>query len=935
MLIQSAGGCVSRLNLAWGAVAIAMLLASDAAASSPPVALPTVARAMTVAKPVRQTCSRTAAGARGTAVSSYRAPESGYLSARLAGPDTSDWDLVLRDAYNRILATSESFGSHEVTQTWVHAGDRVVAQGCRQSGRASRVPLTFNLVAADLPTPGPAPALLRVQGTPAQLSTLDSLGPDVTENRGLGWADVLVSGASQLALINRAGLKHTTRIANMQTQATQSQAADARYAASVNGVSPLPSGRTTYRTYDDIQTELKALVENHPGRVRKVVIGTSYQGRELSGIEIANNVNATGDGRPIYLVLALHHAREWPSAEAAMEYATMLANSNGSDPRIAGLLKNERTVVIPLVNPDGFVSTQAAEPIDPADAIRDPSTGGEQSVQGIPPSTVESIAPPGGILSYRRKNCAGAIPNPNVPCELQWGVDPNRNYGQLWGGLGASPDPTSQAYHGPGPFSEPETQAVRDYTRTHQVTALITLHNVAALVLRPPGLHDGGLAPDETRMKQLGDAMAADAGYTSEFGFQLYDTAGTTEDYTYAAQGGYGFTIEIGPPNGSFHMPYQVGFVDEWTGNGAHGAIPGKGLREALLTAGDSAMNLADHGVIQGTAKPGATLRIRQTFDTVTSAYCKIGVDPPLTVFGGPICAPGQTGGPDSSADFFQSTLVVPGSGSFTWQVDPSTRPFVGGGAVKYSVDATPYQTDPIVGKAGDTTWPPPDPTGAGTHKDYPFTVNAADQVVEVRTSPDVQGEDYDLEVWRCGSTCGGPNDKLVGSSGQPSGMDNELVTLTPATAPPGAYYARVINYLGPSSTYHGSIAHFAGHTVVTTGHKEAYTMTCEVGGNVVDSQQVIVGRGQTADVSLCGNSAQGTSGSNQQGSTPVVIAGAPQHGVAGAKQKGRTVRPATCRTVVRAPARRHGKARGASVSKRCTTIRHTKKARPKHRRKH
>ncbi len=48
--------------------------------------------------------------------------------------------------------------------------------------------------------------------------------------------------------------------------------------------------------------------------------------------------------------------------------------------------------------------------------------------------THRSYAHPGGVLSYRRKNCDGAIPNGNVPCELQWGVDNNRNYGNLWGG---------------------------------------------------------------------------------------------------------------------------------------------------------------------------------------------------------------------------------------------------------------------------------------------------------------------------------------------------------------------------------------------------------------------------------------------------------------------------------------------------------------------
>ena len=40
--------------------------------------------------------------------------------------------------------------------------------------------------------------------------------------------------------------------------------------------------------------------------------------------------------------------------------------------------------------------------------------------------------------------------------------------------------------------------------------------------------------------------MAAENGYTSQFGFQLYDTTGTTEDWSYYSTGGLGFTFEIG-----------------------------------------------------------------------------------------------------------------------------------------------------------------------------------------------------------------------------------------------------------------------------------------------------------------------------------------------------------------------------------------------------
>ena len=171
-----------------------------------------------------------------------------------------------------------------------------------------------------------------------------------------------------------------------------------------------------------------------------------------------------------------------------MEYATMLADPNAGT-RVANLRANERTVIVPVVNVDGFVATRQDSAVDPNDnnpAGQDPNV-----------HLGEAVAPPGGILAYRRKNCDGEFPSPNVPCELQWGIDNNRNYGNLWGGPGSSQDPTSQSFHGPGPRSEPETQAVWNYARTHQVTFLMTLHNVAALVLRPPGLHDGGKAPDE------------------------------------------------------------------------------------------------------------------------------------------------------------------------------------------------------------------------------------------------------------------------------------------------------------------------------------------------------------------------------------------------------------------------------------------------------
>ncbi|MDX6718510.1 MAG: carboxypeptidase [Solirubrobacteraceae bacterium] len=634
-----------RLTLLTLAVVAGLVTAVPAGAAS----LPVLSRTLTAQK---GSCDST----------SYRAPLTGYLDVRLRG--SGDWDLRLRDAAGTTLAASRGFGGREVAQAWVRGGQRITARGCRGRGAGSSARTTFGLATVALPKLPLGPAqLLRVSGSEKQLRALESAGLDVTHAAGVGWADVIVDGAVQLATVVASGLRYSVRIADLSKSYADARSADRRYAIRVGADgTALPTGRTTYRTYDDVQNELKALVDQNAGLVRKVVFGTSYQGREISGVEIARDVSAD-DGRPVFFLMALHHAREWPSMEAAMEFAHLLVQQQG-DARIADLLARERIVILPMVNPDGFISSRGA--FDPGDTLakQDPNV-----------TLAESIAPPGGLFAYRRKNCDGEL-TPSLPCELAWGVDPNRNYGYGWGGPGSSSDVTSQSYHGPGPRSEPEVKAVWNYVRTHEVTTLLTLHNVAALVLRPPGASTAGLAPDEARMKALGDRMGAAAGYTSEYGFQLYDTTGTTEDDSYAATGGYGYTIEMGPPGGNFHMPYQTGVVDEWTGENAHAQNHG-GLREALLVAAGAAADAADHAILRGYAPAGRILRLRKHFETRTSAFCAKGVEPPVDIGLPRICLTGEKAALTLQDDL-DATTTVPAAGTYDWHIGQSTRPFVG-----------------------------------------------------------------------------------------------------------------------------------------------------------------------------------------------------------------------------------------------------------------
>jgi hypothetical protein len=699
----------------------------------------------------------------------------------------------------------------------------------------------------------------------------------VTHNVQDGHADV-IANADERAALTKNGFTYHTRIADLTAGYAKARSADASLAQA--GGASLPSGeRSTYRTYEEVQTELKALADQYPGLVKAMTLPKrSFQGRALDGIEIAADVNKSADdGRPVFLLVAMHHAREWPSVDAAMEFAWMLAKGYGSDARITNLLKTERIVVVPIINADGFVSSRKAlDPVDqlygagfnpnvdnptpdpspgendlPTDCALSPVLGGAECDVRL--SLAEAIAPPGGVFAYRRKNCDGAVPDPNVPCELQYGVDPNRNYGQLWGGNGASADRTSQSYRGTGPWSEPETQAVHEYSQRRQITNIITLHNVAALVLRPPGLQSQGFAPDEQQLKEIGDRMGDATGYTSEYGWQLYDTAGTTEDWNYAAQAAFGYTIEIGPKDGEFHMPYETGFVKQWNGDYAGN---GKGLREALLIGAETAANPTYHSVIEGKAPAGRTVRLHKGFDTSTSAYCQEEAKVPLLNYEHPIigllpyCVNPQD--PKQIADQLDTTMTVPKGGSFAWHVNPSTRPFVGEDhVIPGGISDTPASTEEFSNQEElrPSTVPAQDGDERPTSADRSFTVSDATKRLRVTLEWAGPADDYDLELYRREAD-GSLSD--VDSSGNSAGSFEEIVVEGSALKP-GEYVLRVVNYLATDQEWHAKAERYEGEPdTVIPGQKESWTLTCEDGaGKVLETQQVQVDRGQKARVAM------------------------------------------------------------------------------------
>lgn len=843
-----------RRPLAACAALIAFLLTTAAA---PAAAGEILSTELSVADAVKRSCiQRALTGGEGYAQRTITAPAPGGITARLEA-ESGDWDLGIFDAESgRRIGGSAYFGSTEIADGLVSDGQELTVQACRRTGAADTAELIVESEAFDLDAAREKTSLVRVS-TPTRdrKDELTALGLDVTEHAGDGFIEVVLHGTDDARVLRDAKFTFVTQIADLAAQGEADRAEDRRYARSVTR-STLPSGRDTYRTLEEYNEEMKLLAEANPDLVKPLVLPfETWEGRQVQGIEITNDVNAR-DGKPVFLQMGLHHAREWPSGEHAMEWAYELVNgSTDTGPvgdRVRGLLAQTRTIVVPVVNPDGFnYSRTIGAGSDPQNGRGSPNPGEEMELVNI-------VAHPG---EYRRKNCRFPDDSDGGSCTAgasaglaSTGVDPNRNYGGLWGGPGAGETPENETYRGPGPFSEPDTKNVRDLVSKRQVTTLITNHTFSDLILRPPGLQSLGPPPDEDKgYKALGDAMAAENGYLSQKGYELYDTTGTTEDWTYPATGGFGFTFEIGCvipeeadgkrigcTEGHFHPPYEE-MVKEYEGTTDRADESGDGLgnREAYFIALESTANAARHSVIEGSAPAGAVLRLKKTFMTKTSPVIRDGEETDVIEF----------------EDNLDTSMVVPGTGTFEWHINPSTRPAV---AVSSGREATGPPSDKVE-FLGSPSSPPDGAAPAATadansndplnYNDHAFVVPANGSGVDnakftVRIEWETVASDWDTRLYKDldGNGTVDAGDPEVGTSQQGT-TDFEQITFSGDDLP-GAYVLRVNNFAA-TEPYDGTVT-FQGPDPFVPAQTETWTMTCAgIDGKVAATRQVFIERGQ------------------------------------------------------------------------------------------
>ncbi|MEO8195644.1 MAG: M14 family zinc carboxypeptidase [Thermoanaerobaculia bacterium] len=374
---------------------------------------------------------------------------------------------------------------------------------------------------------GSGPWMVRAWfGDDGMIREVASWGDHLQVDRNKGFLRVLVD-AGQLARLERLGF-----FVEVDEEAT----ALVRLAESAQADWDRPDtipGFPCYRTVEETFASAQALATAHPTLATIVDIGDSWDkvtgggpaGYDLLVLKLTNS--AVVGPKPVLLVSAAIHAREYTTAESALRFAEWILGAYGTDADATWVLDQHEIHIVLQTNPDGRKTAEASS-------------------------------------SWRKNR------NNGDGCASTYGVDLNRNFSFYWGAWGGSSGVAcDETFRGSAAASEPETQAVQAYMATvfpdqrpddlttpaaDTATGLyVDLHSYANEILSAWGQTTSAICdgvppnspPNCAQILRLGRKWAYLSGFDPRVG-SLYPVDGSTKDYSYGHLGVPGYTWEMG-----------------------------------------------------------------------------------------------------------------------------------------------------------------------------------------------------------------------------------------------------------------------------------------------------------------------------------------------------------------------------------------------------
>ena len=267
-----------------------------------------------------------------------------------------------------------------------------------------------------------------------------------------------------------------------------------------------------YHTYSEVNAALDSMHTFYPSITSsRINIGSTLEGRAIWAFKISDNP-AMDENEPEVYYNALTHAREPIGMEVLLYFMWHLLHNYGTDSLATYLVNNRELWFVPVVNPDGYEYNQQTNPNG------------------------------GGMWRKNRRNCGSGH-----------GIDLNRNFGYMWGydDEGSSPYCSDETYRGSGPFSEPETQVIRDFVNSRNFVMCLDNHAYGMYLLYPWG-YDRLYTPHQNLFVAIAETMAVFNSHSIGTSWELlYPTNGASDDWEYGDTASRPMILAISPEIGT------------------------------------------------------------------------------------------------------------------------------------------------------------------------------------------------------------------------------------------------------------------------------------------------------------------------------------------------------------------------------------------------
>lgn len=269
--------------------------------------------------------------------------------------------------------------------------------------------------------------------------------------------------------------------------------------SSFNPIVPTHFSLGTYAgfmTYQEMLDELDEMRQFYPNLISvKQAIDTfqTIENRPIYWVRISDNPDQDETDEKEVMYSAVHHAREPNSMSELIFYMWYVLENYANSAEIQHLLQHTELYFVPCLNPDGYLYNETTNPI-------------------------------GGGMHRKNRRDVGTSNK---------GVDLNRNYSYGWGTTGVSFNTNSDTYPGTGPFSEPETQAMKWFCENHTFDYALNAHTYGNLHLFPIGTTDNEFAVDHDYFVTFTNYMVKYNGYVNKKSSGLYPASGDSDDYMY------------------------------------------------------------------------------------------------------------------------------------------------------------------------------------------------------------------------------------------------------------------------------------------------------------------------------------------------------------------------------------------------------------------